>query len=59
MMHGELSKAKIELDRLREELSLSSKQKEEMSLQVMMLTDKTFHFDTPADNSHLGVTLIL
>lgn len=58
-MQKELSKAKTELCRAREELSLSSVQKKEMSFQVMMLTDKTFHFHTPVDNSHLRFTGIL
>lgn len=58
-IHTDLSKAKSELNQIREELSLCSAQKEKISSQVMMFTDKTFHFDTLVDIHHLRVTSIL
>lgn len=58
-MHEDLSKAKSELSQLREELSLCSAQKEKLSSQVMMFTDKTFHFDVHVAVRHLRGTGIL
>lgn len=58
-MREELCKAKTELSQIREELTHSSAQKEKISSQVMLFTDKTFHFDTDVDKDHLRVTGIL
>lgn len=58
-MREELCKAKTELSQIREELVHNSAQKEKMSSQVMLFTDKTFHFDPSVDGEHLRVTGIL
>lgn len=58
-MREELSKATTELSQIREELNLCIAQKEKIGLQVMMFTDKTFHFDTHVDKGHLRVAGIL
>ena len=58
-MHEELCKAKAELSQIREELIRNNVQKEKISSQVMLFTDKTFHFDTGVDKSHLRITGIL
>lgn len=58
-VHEELCKAKTELRQIREELIHNSAQKEKISSQVMLFTDKTFHFDSVVDKDHLRITAIL
>lgn len=55
-MREELCKATAELSQIREELAQSSGQKEKISKQVMLFTDKTFHIDTSVDLDHLRTT---
>lgn len=58
-MREELCKAKTELSQIRMELTHSSTQKDKISSQVMLFTNKTFHFDSDVDEDHLRITGIL
>lgn len=58
-MQEELCTAKTELSQIREELMHNSAQKEKISSQVMIFTNKTFNFDTGVDKDHLRNTGIL